>query len=59
VAAARPVRDDTAREVFARFYAALAAESTRDAASALRDAQLGLRVDDPDADWSAFRVLVP
>lgn len=57
VATTRPVADATANRLIAAFYRAWTGGSP--ASVALRDAQLGLRRDDPAADWAAFRLVGP
>lgn len=57
LAAVRPVADTTAAMLVRAFY-----ESWTDGASvvtALQRAQLKLRINDPGADWSSFRLILP
>lgn len=56
-APARPVRDEDAAAFARLLYAELPAAGSFQAAVAR--AQLALRAERPDADWAAFRVLVP
>jgi CHAT domain-containing protein len=55
LAAVRPVADRTAAQLMAAYYAAWT--DTMPAGAALRVAQLGLRREDPGADWSSFRIV--
>ena len=57
VAATRPVSDATTSRLIEAFYRAWSGGAP--AAVALRDAQLALRRDDPEADGSAFRLIEP
>ncbi len=59
IAATRPVPDATASVLFQKFYALRSADPQLSAAALLRAAALGLRAEQPTADWSSFRVLVP
>jgi CHAT domain-containing protein len=56
IAAARPVDDDDTARLMALLHENLA---HLDPAEALRSAQLSLRAERPQADWAAFRVIVP
>lgn len=55
LAATRPVRDEVAQAI----TRAVHAPGIPDLAAGLRAAQQDLRARDPDADWAAFRVVVP
>ncbi|RYG65632.1 CHAT domain-containing protein, partial [bacterium] len=55
VAAMRPVADATAATVLGGLYED--GRAAEDFAAALRRSELALRASDPEADWSAFRVL--
>ncbi len=57
IGASRRVRDEVAEALLVALTPALAVHPN-DAASALRDAQLALRRDQPGADWSAYRAFV-
>lgn len=59
IASSRRLDDAQAERMMKRVHAALAAGSARDPAAALREAQLATRREEPDADWSSFRVFVP
>jgi hypothetical protein len=53
------VDDAAAAELSAELHRRLAAASPLDVAGALREAELAVRAEHPQRDWSAFRVLVP
>lgn len=55
IGAIRPVEDEVANALFARFYEALARGA--DAASALREAQLSLRHRYPVRSWGIFQLM--
>jgi len=55
LAAVRPVADATAAALVEDYYRAWSA--TTSPSAALRTAQLALRVRDPQADWSSFRIV--
>jgi tetratricopeptide (TPR) repeat protein len=55
LAAVRPVADGTAAAIIEDYYRAWSA--TTSPSAALRTAQLALRVRDPRADWSSFRIV--
>lgn len=57
ISPARLVDDHMAARLSAALYGGLAESGPVDAAAVLRDAQLRLRAEVPDADWSAFRVI--
>jgi tetratricopeptide (TPR) repeat protein len=57
IAPVRPVDDAVAARLSSALYGGLADPHDVDAASILRDAQLRVRTEVPDADWSAFRVV--
>jgi hypothetical protein len=62
VASARSVHDEVASDVMLALYRALAAQESKggepDLAQALATAERELKRSAPDADWSAFRLLV-
>jgi hypothetical protein len=57
ISASRTVGDDLSRTIAREVYARLRADV--DLAEALREAQLTVRANAPDADWAAFRALSP
>jgi CHAT domain-containing protein len=57
IAAVRPVADATARALVESFYREWSGSTAP--SLALQRAQLVLRRDHPEADWSAFRVIEP
>ncbi len=59
IAADRRVDDELAATVGAMFHAQQGPGDRLDGAEALRRTQLELRRQQPNADWSAFRVIVP
>jgi tetratricopeptide (TPR) repeat protein len=59
VAATRPVADVTSAALVRAFYAARSRDPEAGATAALREAELQMRKEQPDADWASFRVLVP
>ena len=59
VAPTRPVLDQTATAMMNAFYGALGSSSAPSVTEALRLAQIEVSREQPDADWSSFRVLVP
>lgn len=59
VAAWRVVDDAQAMELMRAFYRHGGADAAPDLPEALRQAQLELRAHRPEADWAAFRSLVP
>jgi hypothetical protein len=59
IASTRVLDDATAPALIGALYAALAAHGWQDAPAALRSAVLDVQPRFPDADWSAFRAIVP
>ena len=59
VASSRPVDDALAERLMTALYRALGPGAAIDLAASLREAELAVRKESPEADWAAFRVLVP
>jgi tetratricopeptide (TPR) repeat protein len=59
IATSRMVDDGLARDMAVEFYAQLSDPAAQDPAEAMRRAILAIRARGPQADWAAFRVLVP
>jgi tetratricopeptide (TPR) repeat protein len=59
IASPRPVDDALAERLMTAVYRPFRPHAALDLAASLREAELAVRQESPEADWAAFRVLVP